>query len=117
MGYVNSGRLKIPGKHLLNVLSKEGSVRYSRFYGHGTEIEDLARQLREMGDDHNNLDDEAHVVIEFAAAQMEDKGLVTFTDLDDDLEDGEKDFLISLTDAGRDFIASGKDFEHWDMYL
>src|ERR1051325_2944525 len=117
MGFVSGECLRIPGMHLLNILKAEGSVRYSRFYGPGTEIEDLAKQLREMGDDNSQLDEHAHVIIEFAAHQMKRRGIVTFTVLDDDLIDGEKDFLIALTDKGKAFVASGQDFPHWDMDL
>jgi hypothetical protein len=113
MGQVYSEQLSKPGAYLLSLLAAEGSVRFSRFYNDDTDYAALAAAagVNESDADH------AHVLIEFAAGQFETAGLVLFTPLGEKLIDGERDYLISLTDSGRALVAGGGRFRYRDMDL
>lgn len=110
MGWVASDDLKQAGDHLLGILGRESTICYSRVY---SETVDPAALARECGLDEND----AHVLIEYAAGQLERAGLVAFAPLEQELIDGEKDYTIALTERGRDFLAAGKPFRYRDMYL
>lgn len=113
MGWVNASDVEPAGNYLLGILRAEGSVPYSRFYNDDTDYAALAAAAG-IADAH---EDQAHVLIEFAAGQLERAGLVSFTPLDTELIDGEHDYTIALTDKGREFLASGRPFRYRDMDL
>jgi hypothetical protein len=120
MGWVNGSDLKPAGDYLLGILKAEGSVPYSRFYNRDTDYAALAAAVAGRGeeDDEDDVDEEhVHLMIEFAAGQLEDAGLVMFTPLDRKLVDGEPDYTITLTDKGRAFDSSGEAFRYRDMNL
>lgn len=110
MGFVSSETIRPGGDHLLSLLAREGAVPYSRFYGEDVDIEALAAET--------GLDaDHAHVLIEFAAGQLERAGIVACTPLPARLLDGEGDYSIVLTDRGRAFLAERRRFRYRDMDL
>ncbi len=102
------------GLYLLEILKAEGAVNYSRFYGAAKEIEDalVAGALRHHPPGEPNercLREMGHVALERAAWQLEAFGVVKVTTLPDapELIDGEPDFRIELTEAGRKLLAAG----------
>jgi hypothetical protein len=113
MGWVSSHAMKPAGDYLLGILKAEGSVPFSRFYNDDTDYAALAKAA---GVDES-YEDHAHILIEFAAGQIEAAGLVSFTQLEATLIDGERDYAITLTDKGRSFLVSGQRFRYRDMNL
>jgi hypothetical protein len=119
MGWVYGQQLMPAGKYLLGILQVEGSVPFSRFYNRDTDYAALAKAVAahdEYASDELD-EDHVHIKIEFAAGQLETAGLVTFTPLATRLIDGDQDYMIALTEDGRAFLASGRDFGHRDMCL
>jgi hypothetical protein len=104
MAFVSSEQVRPGGEYLLTILKAEGSVRFSRFYNRDTDYAELAAEagIAEHDVDH------AHVLIEFAAHQLERFGIVSFTALPDELIDGEHDYRIELTETGRKRLAGGE---------
>src|SRR5438034_11647611 len=101
MGWVDQSDPEKGGAYLLDLLKREGCVRYSRFYGDDVDPEALAAAT--------GLDEEhAHVIIEFAAGQLEGAGVVSFAELPEKLIDDEQDYLISLTHRGRKLVEDGQ---------
>lgn len=96
------------GAYLLGILRQEDSVPYSRFYARDVDPKSLAAATK-LSEDH------AHVLIEYAAFQLEEAGIIAFTQLPSKLIDGENDYLIALTEQGKAFLTSEKGFEYRDM--
>jgi hypothetical protein len=113
MGFVSSEQVRPGGEYLLGILKAEGAVPFSRFYNDDTDYAQLAADagISECDEEH------AHVLIEFAAGQLERAGQVSFTELPGKLIDGENDYAIELTEKGRQLIANGKKFRYSDMDL
>ena len=122
-------RIKAAGDYLLSVLITEKSVAYSRFYNDvpGTDVtlvegmwpfltSQSVEERGELGDDEKiRLLDEAHLLLEWAACQLEDLGVVQISPLDNSkLMDEELDFRIELTDRGTRFIDRGETFGYRD---
>jgi len=113
---INTEGIRATGLYLLEVLKAEKSVRYSRFYNAtpGTE-ESLAAGAMPFVEDNESCDtedlrEEGHVMLDFAAWQLVDLGVVRITFLDERLIDGERDFLIELTEQGERILAEGLTF-------
>jgi hypothetical protein len=104
MGFVSSEQVRPGGEYLLGILKAEGAVRFSRFYNEDT---DYARLAEDAGIGESDVE-HAHVLIEFAAQQLERLGIVSFTTLPDTLIDGDHDYTIELTEKGRLVITEGK---------
>ena len=118
MGWVYGSQLKPAGAYLLGILNEEGPVPYSRFYNQDTDYAALAAAIAVHGDADDEIDeDHVHILIEFAAGQLEAADIVSFTQLEPRLIDGEQDYQITLTDKGRAFLAGGKPFRYRDMDL
>jgi len=119
MGWVSGQQLKPAGKYLLGILKSEGSVPFSRFYNQDTDYVSLAEEVAAYADDDKNAIDEEHVhiLIEFAAYQLENTGAVAFTKLDARLIDDEEDYQITLTEKGRAMLEEEKQFHYRDMDL
>lgn len=113
MGFVSGEQLSPGGAYLLGVLREEGAVPFSRFYNAQTDYAALASAA---GIDESDAD-HAHVLIEFAAGQLEVAGLVSFSELPDELIDGERDYRIELTEKGKRFVAASRTFRFRDMDL
>ncbi|MGZ3412258.1 MAG: hypothetical protein ACXWNX_00190 [Isosphaeraceae bacterium] len=118
-------QIKAAGDYLLGVLKAELEVAYSRFYNAepGTDVSLVDRMWPflmsqpvehrgELDDgDKERLREEAHMLLEWAAWQLEDLGIVEITTLKgSELIDGEPDFRIELTERGMRFIEEGKTF-------
>lgn len=118
-------QIKAAGDYLLGVLKAELEVAYSRFYNAepGTDVSLVDRmwpflesqpvEYRGKLDESvkEQLLDEAHVLLEWAAWQLEDLGVVKITTLKgSELIDGEPDFRIELTERGMRFIEEGETF-------
>src|SRR5262249_2493869 len=114
MGFSYAHNIEKAGGYLLALLQVENSVRYSRVYD-GTDATEEAL-LRGMGfgpaidgdteDDY--VPDNAATLMDLAVAELKQGGIVKTTVLDDQLADGEPDYLIELTDKGRAFLESGE---------
>jgi hypothetical protein len=113
MGFVSGQQLSPGGAYLLGILRAEGAVPFSRFYNTETDYAALAAAagIGEPDEEH------AHVLIEFAAGQLEHAGLVSFANLPDELIDGERDYRIELTEKGKRFVEAGRAFRFRDMDL
>ena len=118
-------QIKAAGDYLLSVLEAELEVAYSRFYNAepGTDVALvdgmwpflMSQPVEHRGElddgDKERLREEAHVLLEWAAWQLEDLGIVEITTLKgSELIDGEPDFRIELTERGLRFIEEGKTF-------
>lgn len=111
MAFVSSEQVRPGGEYLLGILKVEGTVRFSRFYNGDT---DYAKLAQEAGIDEAD-EEQAHVLVEFAAQQLERFGIASFATLPDKLIDGEHDYAIELTEKGRLFVAEGRKIGFRDM--
>jgi hypothetical protein len=108
--------IRATGLYLLEILESEKVVRYSRFYNRtpGTEDRLVAGAMPFVADrEHYSasvLREEGHVMLEFAAWQLEDLGVVRIAFLAENLMDGEPDFTIELTERGARVLADGLTF-------
>jgi hypothetical protein len=116
--------IRATGLYLLEVLKAEKFVRYSRFYNAipGTDERLVAGVMPFVVNtescDAEDLREEGHVMLEFAAWQLLDLGIVRITFLDDRLIDGERDFRVELTEKGAHLLAERLSFhfrrpEYW----
>ncbi len=90
--------------HLLDILGREGKVRYSRFYNANPDPEAELRAL--FGLEYES--DSAAVLMDDAVWDLKQAGLVTTADLPERLMDGESDYLIELTEKGRAAVAESR---------
>ena len=96
------------GKYLYDFLlnGEEGlTLQYSSFYGSHP---DLESDLKGIFDDDDVAEDEKHIYLEWAAHELQEHGYVKIQELDTTLMDGEPDYSMSLTDAGREMLKKGK---------
>lgn len=117
MGYVSASSLEGPGSYLLQLLKEEGSVPYSRFYNHEDTMPQGLIDSVDAGTSHGDARERAHVDLEWAAYQLADAGIVEMQELPDRLPDDGNDYLIILTDQGREFVNSGESFQYRGMDL
>src|SRR5207248_2762898 len=95
-------------------------VRYSRFYDGEDETQEVLLRGMGYGPALDGTAEDDYVpecpenLMDLAAAQLEQGGIVKTTDLDDLLADGNEDYLIELTDKGRAFLERGERFRFWD---
>lgn len=97
MGYIPREPIERAGAHLLSVLRAEQSVCYSRFYDGGDETHDLLCRALGLENDWYS----AETLMDEAAAQLADAGVVAIVSLSQVLADGQQDYRITLTDKGR----------------
>ena len=113
---IDTEGIRATGLYLLEVLKSERVVRYSRFYNYtpGTEERLVAGAMPFVGDseacDAEALSEEGHVMLEFAAWQLADLGVVRIVFLEENLVDGYPDFQIELTEKGAQVLADGLTF-------
>jgi hypothetical protein len=91
MGYVYAHNIEKAVRFLLPILESEKSVNYSRFYDGTAECHDKLSATLEV-DDY----DCAELLMDLAAYQLEERGIVRRIHLDAELADGEKDYRIEL---------------------
>jgi len=113
---IDTEGIRATGLYLLEILKSEKVVRYSRFYNHtpGTEERLVAGSMPFVVDseacDAEGLYEEGHVMLEFAAWQLADLGVVRIVFLEENLVDGYPDFQIELTEKGAQVLADGLTF-------
>jgi hypothetical protein len=106
------------GCYLLSVLTAEGPVTYRRFYDHSPgrdrEVAEgiLARMEQPEEDELDRLLEEGHLLVEWAAWQLQDFAAVTITPLTTLLPDGEPDYRIELTEKGRELVGAPGAFKY-----
>ncbi len=113
MGYRPGELIAQAARHLLSVLLENRSILYSHFYD-GTE-ETEARICEGIG---ISLEDgewySAEALIDNAAAQLEQQGIVELDWLETRLVDGEPDYRITLTTAGQKALQAGVRLSFFD---
>ncbi len=96
MGYQYAQTIEHAAMFLLRVLEeKGGSVPYSTFYDGTKATEDWLEQSLELSDG-----DGAEGLMDLAAAQLAEQGVVSMETLNSKLSDGENDYLNGLTEEG-----------------
>jgi len=95
------------------VLRIEPTARFSRFYDGDDETHDLLCHALGLEDDWYS----AEVLLDEAAAQLDNAGIVIITSLPELLVDGEHDYTITLTDEGKSSQQSRKAFRFHDADL
>jgi hypothetical protein len=113
MGYLPCEPIQQAGRYLLSVLRAEQSVRYSRFYDGSDETCDLLHHALELENDWYS----AEGLMDEAAGQLADAGIVTITSLPELLCDEEHDYRITLTDEGKSFLRSRRVFRFHSVDL
>lgn len=117
MGAVYASQVEKPGRYVLSLLRENRSIRYSEhFYDGSDELEEEA--ARKMGLEPDDAEFVA-CLVDYAVDQLVGQGFVTTTELDELMADGEKDYLIELTDKGRTLLSDGRERQvtFRDMYL
>lgn len=124
---VNRPLIRAAGEYILTVLWEEDQpVPYSRFYNADPGTADslvegmwphymaLAERYPEefAGGEKKDLLKGAHRNIELAARQLEDIRVVWINELEGRLIDGTTDFLIGLTERGKEFVADDETFDY-----
>jgi hypothetical protein len=107
MGHVYAHNIEKAVRFLLPILQSEKCVNYSRFYDGTGECHDKLSATLEV-DDY----DCAELLMDLAAYQLEELGIVRRIDLEAKLADGENDYRIELV-AG----APTGSIQLRDMYL
>lgn len=111
---IDSEGIRATGLYLLEVLKQEKTVAYSRFYNADPATEEtlvrgavpfMSEVIEHEAED--DLREEAHVMLDFAAWQLEDLGIVKITLLKSLLIDDEPDFQITLTEKGERLASEG----------
>ena len=103
MGYSSAHAIQGAGKYLLSRLMEANKLPYSTFYD-GTDAthEQLKKSIGQEDDWHCS-----EHLIDLAVHQLEEQEIVAVQELTAKLADEENDYLIELTDEGRDKIAGG----------
>ena len=100
MGYTPAHMIQIAASHLLSVLSKKPSVKFSHFYDGKTETSDLlavALGLEEAKDWYC-----VEHIVDLAAHELSEQGVVEVIELTDILAEGTNDYEIFVTEKGRE---------------
>jgi hypothetical protein len=90
------------GRYLVKVLVDRGSVAYSDLFDGTDESNDRLGKTMGFEDDWYDPFD----LLKKAVKQMRQQWFVTVQQLDSELSDGSRDFIVELTDVGRQRIAS-----------
>lgn len=122
---VNRLLIRAAGEYLLTVLWEEDHpVPFSRFYSadlntadpvvegiwsHYVALKERYPDEFSRGEKKESLKD-AHRYIEWAAKQLEDIRVVSMAASEGALLDGSEDFLIGLTERGKEFVEDGETF-------
>lgn len=113
MGLRPSNLIEQAARYLLTVLLENRLILYSHFYD-GTD-ETNARICKGIG---ISVEDgewySAEALIDNAAAQLEQQGIVQLDWLETRLVDDEPDYRITLTDSGRMALQSGTRLKFYD---
>ncbi len=119
MGWAHKEDTGRAGSYLLAILAAEVKVPYSRFYDATDETE--SKLLAGMGypdpEDPDHVPDSPASYMDHAVGQLEKAGIVATRLTGGKLADEEPAYEIELTEKGRAFIATGKQFPYYDMDL
>ena len=113
---ISQSNISAAGQHLWNELVSEFQVKYSRYYNHNSgAAKTLAKSIvgyieNPVEDDEQDLLDEGHLLIEYAARQLNDIGATKITMLTELLVDGGFDYQIELTPKGWLYCKTELDF-------
>src|ERR1035437_9382989 len=88
---------------LMDELSQQSPRRYSEYYDGEEKTHDRLLQVLGQEADHYS----AELGLDLAVFVLENEGLVEKVDQERNLVDGEKDYTIVLTAAGRRFYRAG----------
>lgn len=102
MGSVYHEDIERAGKYLLSLLRQYGQVQYLELYDGSDEAHQ--RLLQNIGADER---EHPELLMDLAAYQLEEMGIVERVELDERLVDGEPDYLVMLTDDGRMLLEDG----------
>ena len=94
MGYVAASSIEKAIRYLLPILQTETWVKYSRFYDGTDKCHDMLSASLGVDDF-----DCAELLMDLAAYQLEELGIVRRVDLEEKLSDGENDYRIELVDG------------------
>lgn len=111
IGYIPSELIQRAGLHMLSILRVVNLIRYSRFYDGSDKTADLLCQALGLDDDWHS----AELLMDIAAEQLSNAGIVTLTSLPDRLADEEYDYAITLNEKGKTFLRSRKAFHFYDV--
>lgn len=92
------------GDHLLSLLRTEGRIQYSRFYDGSAAT---ARRLRDICDCKSDVVS-AELLMDMAAAQLEEQRYARLVTLPGKLADDENDYAIELTEEGKALLEAGR---------
>ena len=100
MGYTAAHCIEAGALLLLSILEEKRQVDYSTFYDGTDETADDLRKRLGLEDDWYSAEN----VIDLAATQLSEQGLVALRDLETKLADEEPDYTITLTARGRAWL-------------
>jgi hypothetical protein len=116
MSWVYASDIKKASDYLLEILFSVIEVRYSEIYD-GTD-ETVEQLLSGMGFPEDDYTPESPELLrDLAAAELERQGFVKLTELDDLLADGERNYLIELTEEGCDKFSNGEEPDFRDLEM
>lgn len=95
------------GNYLLEILKREKEVRYSQLADGEGAVDKLKKAIARF-DGRDDEPDSPHLNIVLAVGTLITQGFVERTFLDDSLQDGSLDFLVTLTENGAKRLADGE---------
>ena len=111
MGLSPAHLIEKAAEFLMRELTSQDKLNYSRFYdGTDKTHQWLLKELGLEGDWYS-----AEHLIDLAAAELADMGIVRTIELNSKLSDGEPDYRIEWTENGPDILASGKKLMFRDL--
>lgn len=104
MGHFYKDQIEQAGMYLLEILSKEQQISFDFFYDGSDKKHKLLCEV--FGIAENNDDSIVEILLDIAAAELEEFGIVSLKQLGSKLFDGEPNYQIKLTAKGRKVIDS-----------
>lgn len=97
MGYAPAHLIERAAKYLLSLLHEQDQLQYSKaiYDGSDEKHEELMRALGLENDQYS-----AEGLVDLAASQLEEQGILKCETLESRLADGENDFLIKWAEGG-----------------
>ncbi len=112
---VHEEQLIGPARYVLRMLASCSAVRYSESFYDGS-LATHQQLIHEIG---VTSDDDAAIIeslLDEAIDQLEEQEIVKVTLLDLRLADGDKDFMIELTETGRKVLKNEAQFALFERY-
>jgi hypothetical protein len=113
MGYFYKDQIEKAGLYLLDILDKKHQVSYDYFYD-GTN-EKHYHLVEAIGINDNETDETSavEILLDIAVIELNEFGIVSITQLESKLADGELNYQIKLTDKGRNIIRNNKKIDFY----